>query len=295
MAEKRTSDQQIFAVEKLKNYISNNINADLTLDKLSQVVHYSPFHLQKVFKELVGKTPKQYINSLRAEFAIKHIILKPKTPLQEIAKLCSYSSASVFSRFIKKAIQLSPEQLRLLPFQEQVLVLHRLTPENKPLKTSQQLLAKSNDLIINTCFIKETQGIILNGQMQNDVVLKQTFTQLKTTSIESNLHCTKSTFYGLISPDHRGEYTCFLALHNSDFSNTKLNKASIKGGLYATYNVTGGFHDSMKALHFFHSNWLPTSGYKLSGISGFESFGQDPTLIDYTKLKRKIYIPIVEL
>lgn len=292
MADQKSYEHQLIAIEKLKNYIIAHLNDDLNLEKLSKIAHYSPFHLQKIFKQLVGESPKQYIGKLRTEVAIKHLILKPDTPIQAIAKMCSFSSASVFARYIKKATNHSPEQLRLLPFNKQIKILQSINPDSKIRKNAPLLEHKSDALTINTCFVKQTQGIFTTSVMHSEAAIKQAFIELKNNVTDTGLLNDKCTFYGLVSPHQGSEYTCFLALENITNRRLKHNTTSITEGIYATYKVTGGFHDSMKALHYFYENWLPKSAYKLSGISGFESFEQDPTKLNYNKLNRRVFIPL---
>ena len=59
------SREQVDAVQRMQDYIESNINCPITLYDLSRCAGYSPFHCARVFKELVGKPPFEYIRTLR--------------------------------------------------------------------------------------------------------------------------------------------------------------------------------------------------------------------------------------
>jgi AraC family transcriptional regulator of adaptative response/methylated-DNA-[protein]-cysteine methyltransferase len=55
------------AVQRLCAYIAAHLDTRLTLAELGAVVNFSPGHVQRVFKRLVGVSPRQYIEALRLE------------------------------------------------------------------------------------------------------------------------------------------------------------------------------------------------------------------------------------
>jgi AraC family transcriptional regulator, regulatory protein of adaptative response / methylated-DNA-[protein]-cysteine methyltransferase len=59
------SDRTKERMEQLCFYIAANADQPLTLQDLSREVGLSPFHLQRCFKEVVGVTPKQYLDDVR--------------------------------------------------------------------------------------------------------------------------------------------------------------------------------------------------------------------------------------
>src|SRR5579872_1851392 len=83
------------------DYIFNHLDSPIPLQTLAGVAHYSPFHLQKVFKQLIGDSPKQYIIKLRLETAFHVLIIHPHKPIQEISIDSGFSSPAVFSRAMK--------------------------------------------------------------------------------------------------------------------------------------------------------------------------------------------------
>ena len=52
-------------VQEACRYIETHLYEQLTLEALGAVVHISPFHLQRLFKRVMGITPRQYVESCR--------------------------------------------------------------------------------------------------------------------------------------------------------------------------------------------------------------------------------------
>jgi AraC family transcriptional regulator of adaptative response/methylated-DNA-[protein]-cysteine methyltransferase len=60
-------DPQVNLVQRLCRYIENydSIDEPLTLDAMGKYIQVSPYHLQRVFKRIMGITPKQYAEACR--------------------------------------------------------------------------------------------------------------------------------------------------------------------------------------------------------------------------------------
>jgi AraC-like DNA-binding protein len=57
--------EKILAVQHMQSYIEEHLTEPITLKMLAQAAGYSPWHSERVFKELIGKTPFDYIRALR--------------------------------------------------------------------------------------------------------------------------------------------------------------------------------------------------------------------------------------
>jgi len=94
-------------IEKVKCYINNNINNNVYIKVLSDIACISEFHFIRVFSELCGCTPYQYI--------IKKRIAKAKNLLQykaftvfEVSQACGYESVQTFRKCFKRETGCSP-------------------------------------------------------------------------------------------------------------------------------------------------------------------------------------------
>lgn len=55
------------AVKRAREYLDRHFGEPVTLAQLAQYAGLSPFHLQRTFKRLVGMTPREYADAIRAE------------------------------------------------------------------------------------------------------------------------------------------------------------------------------------------------------------------------------------
>ena len=96
----------------LCSYINEHIFDDLSLIRLSTLTGYNPQSLSSLFSQTFGETLSHYIAQKRLALACK-LLSNPDLPIQDIAVRLGFTSHSYFSRFIRKATGLSPQQLRI--------------------------------------------------------------------------------------------------------------------------------------------------------------------------------------
>lgn len=57
--------ETVMAVQRMQEYIDENILRKITLKELAVAAGYSPWHAARLFKETIGKSPFEYIRALR--------------------------------------------------------------------------------------------------------------------------------------------------------------------------------------------------------------------------------------
>jgi AraC family transcriptional regulator len=98
-------------VRRVIDFMTTNIDQDISIDDLASVACLSPFHFIRMFQKAVGKTPSRYINELRLERA-KALLVLGKAPLVDIALSCCFSSQSNFTRAFHRATGMTPGEYR---------------------------------------------------------------------------------------------------------------------------------------------------------------------------------------
>ncbi len=92
-------------------YIEQNYSERISTAHLAKLSHLSEGHFCHVFKEAMGKSAKDYINSLRVEKAAE-LLQSTNMTVLEIAMQCGFSDANYFSRMFKKHRHTIPSSLR---------------------------------------------------------------------------------------------------------------------------------------------------------------------------------------
>lgn len=92
----------------MQDFIEQNINQMITLNMLAKVGGYSPWHTTRVFKELTGKTPFEYIRILRLSQAAMKLQSK-KERIIDVALDFVFDTHEGFTRAFSKEFGLSPK------------------------------------------------------------------------------------------------------------------------------------------------------------------------------------------
>lgn len=85
----------------------------LTLSSLSSMLSLSEDHFGKLFREVMGKTPVEYIHFVRINRAMRDMLLRDD-PIGDIAKHCGFSDISYFYKVFKELCGKTPASLRRL-------------------------------------------------------------------------------------------------------------------------------------------------------------------------------------
>ena len=136
-------------IEKVIDYIENNLSNKLDLDKIAEAVHYSKYHLHRVFSDTVGMTIHDYVGRRQLTEAAKLLVFSDR-PIIEIAFICGYESQQAFSSAFKSMYKIPPAQYRenreFYPLQLR-FTLHR-NIANKEFKKDDICFAEKSDIPI---------------------------------------------------------------------------------------------------------------------------------------------------
>jgi len=99
-------------VERAIGFIRNNLRQQPTLEEIAQAVHMSPFHLQRVFSEWAGLSPKRFLQYVTKEHA-KASLLRSK-PVLEVADDLGMSSSSRLHDLMVTSEAMTPGEVQSL-------------------------------------------------------------------------------------------------------------------------------------------------------------------------------------
>ena len=105
------SEETIIKIESLIDYIETHLNEKLTLDTIAAAIHYSKYHLSRLFVDTVGLHINEYIKRRQLTEAAKLLIFSEK-PIIDIALLCGYQSQQAFSSAFKSMYKAPPAEYR---------------------------------------------------------------------------------------------------------------------------------------------------------------------------------------
>jgi AraC family transcriptional regulator len=100
-----------FKLNRVTDYINDNLGEEITLAELAAVAGLSRFHFSRAFSRSTGCTPQQYLMKQRVERA-KDLLADRKLPLAEIGLLAGFKNQSHFTTLFRKFTNLTPKVWR---------------------------------------------------------------------------------------------------------------------------------------------------------------------------------------
>lgn len=98
-------------VYRAADYARAMVDRPLTLAELARVAHLSPTHLLRLFPQVVGQTPHQYVIAARLERA-QQLLRHTDRPITDICFAVGFRSLGSFSALFRRRLGLSPEAYR---------------------------------------------------------------------------------------------------------------------------------------------------------------------------------------
>ena len=105
----------IYNIEKVIDFIESNLNEKLDLKTVANAVHYSKYHIHRMFTDIVGMTIHDYVLRRQLTEAAKLLVFSDRSII-DIALICGYESQQAFTFAFKAMYKLPPAEYR--EFQE---------------------------------------------------------------------------------------------------------------------------------------------------------------------------------
>ena len=97
-------------IQRVIDYIHDNLDQQLTLAELSFIANMSSYHFARIFKRATGMAPHQYVIYTRIERA-KDLLLQGKFSIAEVAMRVGFFDQSHFTRYFKRIVGVTPQTL----------------------------------------------------------------------------------------------------------------------------------------------------------------------------------------
>ncbi len=110
--ENKYQKEYINRINRVLDYVEMNFDKDLSLEKLSEVAMFSPFHFHRIFYAFTGETINDFVKRKRIEKAARLLLGNTNTPISEVAYYCGFNSVSVFCRNFKAHFGKSAQEFR---------------------------------------------------------------------------------------------------------------------------------------------------------------------------------------
>jgi AraC-like DNA-binding protein len=123
-------------VVQAKLFIDSNYHSHINLDNIAGEAYFSKFHFIRIFRNVYGKTPHQYLISVRIEKA--KLLLQSGSPVAKVCFGVGFDSISSFTGLFKKVARVVPSV-----YQRQAMEV-KASMESAPLRFVPGCFAESN-------------------------------------------------------------------------------------------------------------------------------------------------------
>lgn len=100
-----------YKLRRVREFIDQNLEEDLSLSEISAVAELSQFHFARAFRKTTGLTPQQFLMQQRIERA-KELLAKDELPIVEISLRTGFKNQSHFTTLFRKFTKLTPKTWR---------------------------------------------------------------------------------------------------------------------------------------------------------------------------------------
>jgi AraC-like DNA-binding protein len=95
-------------IVQAKLFIDANFERNIDINLISDEAYFSKFHFIRLFKKVYGKTPHQYLKSVRIAQAV--LLFEKGTPVSDTCHSVGFDSLSSFSALFKKVKGTTPSE-----------------------------------------------------------------------------------------------------------------------------------------------------------------------------------------
>lgn len=116
-------------VDAIVTFMNENYMQPISLARISENAYLSPVYISRVFKELMGEAPINYLIRVRLAKACELMQQVPDVSIRQVAAAVGYEDAYYFSKLFKKHYGVSPREYMQLEEKPLFVVLRDANPK----------------------------------------------------------------------------------------------------------------------------------------------------------------------
>lgn len=265
-------------------YINNNLDDKLDLNKLAELSTLSSYHFHRIVKAFLGETIGTYITRIRVESAAR-LLRYSNLPIESIAFKVGYEMSSSLSKAFKLYYGISPSEYKN---NKDYYIM-------KPEIIKPELKLKAPKII--ELEPKQVIYIRLTGEYsENDY--SGTWVRLWGLVKEDKLFSAGIEHISVYHDDPKVTESdklrtdVCLVIKKPAKEKGEIGVKNLAGGKYAVFLYQGSYANLGSIYDMIYAQWLPDSGYELRNAPMFEKYLNNPNRTQSEKLKTEIYLPI---
>jgi AraC family transcriptional regulator len=313
MTKEESIKEYYFRINKSIDYIKENLDKELSLDKIASLSNFSKFHFHRIFKLVTGITMNEFIKNARIERSLFFLMNNPTKTISEISVDCGFSSVSSFSRSFRESQNTTPSEWQSKHKNSKIGIMDSNIGQLQT-KIEDYLALKLNNLKLITMSnaikldfeikeLKEFDVIYvrnLNIDKHDSETFGKMFEQLFSWATPRNLvnfpqtkaltvYRSNANLSGMLQAD-----VC-LSVPEKTIGEGLIGNTKISGGLYAIFHKEAPISECLKTWKYIYEVWFEENGYQPDNRNFFLSHLNDPKTHPENFHIVDIYVPIKPL
>ncbi|WP_448551715.1 AraC family transcriptional regulator [Thalassotalea montiporae] len=273
------------------DYIEQHLDKKISVHQIAAAAHYSTYHYSRVFKALVGDTPKEYLRKRRLTLAARRLLTE-EVGILELALDCQFDSQEAFTRAFKAQFNITPAQYRKI--NEPYRLLYK-----QPFSESELDYLKNNLTMAPEIIDQPAMKIVGIASQYDDGDLSLPKLWSAFAPYRNSIPNRVGTdFFGIYEAYEETEdnttfvYICAAQVANFDEVPEGMITRELSAQQYARFTHIGSLAKLEDTLRYIWGSWLPKSDYEYAEKPDFELL---PAGFNDADPNNKIYlnIPIV--
>lgn len=294
----RSSEVYKSRINKVIDYVNNNLDRSIPLEELASIAYFSPFHFHRIFLAVTGESVNSFTNRIRLEKSARLLKFSIQS-ISTIATRCGFSSPSTFSRSFKQYFQISPSQYRSGWEIENSKIRKELFPVNDyHCSMTEEELQSQFPVTIRKFPERRVAYIRVLDSYREGVVL-EAYAKLIEWAKANNLFETE-TIFGMSIDDpmvtpkekYRYEVCITIPMEFEIKGDNSIETTTLENCHYAVATVSGEFSIVATAINYLFNGWLINSSYEPDHQPGLEIFLDKENICNWDHFDLELCIPV---
>ncbi len=273
------------------NYIERNMFEPIDIHDIAAASNYSTYHFCRIFRSLVGDSPKEYLRKRRLTIAAERLV-KGESSILNVALDCQFESHATFTRSFKQLFKMSPEQYREKADPFRLVYKDQFSPHM--LHHLQNRLDMEPEIVTRA----EAKVIGVARQYQQEDLNIETLWSAFRPNVRQIKNRVGLGAFGIYEEYHESQgsvgfsYICSVEVTDFDDVPAGMITRIIPAHLYAVFRHRGPISYLPETLKYIWGSWLPKSDYDYVEKPDFELYAPGAQPEDPDKILF-LYIPVV--
>ncbi len=282
-----TANDHINRINRSIDYIQRNLENQMSLEKISSVACFSPFHFHRIFSAYLGESLNNYIRRLRLERSAEKLCYT-KIPISDLAFIAGYETPSSFTKAFKQHFSESPSTFR----------------KNRTIRTFNiqkiQIQNREEEFDMKSEIRNRPETkVIYNRQIgKYETAAAKAWQEVCAYAFPKQLVAKDAEFIGVShdNPDFTEEdklrYDACISISGNLKADGKIGIQTLAGGDYQVFLHKGPYENLLQTYQQIYGTWLEKTDRELRDSPCFELYLNHPDETPKEDLLTEIHIPV---